>query len=239
MSKDARSDYLAKKYGEIDKNIIYQVDIEDIIRAPYNPVNRVRKQSLRGLEKEIVEQDILSPLTLTKEFELCDGHRRLECAINLGYQKVPCRILGIDRDRGYMSLNSDSKPINQKDALQIYVQGGPTLPKLQKPLNIVLSLIGKEGIDEISSKKKSVEYVVQTMQVLMPYLGITNWKSGDNKLANKSAQWMVRNDIYNQIRHAITVRMEQDFIIYLINSNAPITEEMINDFINRREMERV
>ena len=86
--------------------------VNEIIEAPFNPPGRIEKGKLESLRDSIARLGILTPLTVSRDKRLIDGHRRLACAKALGMTEVPCLVVSVGLQEGWTEHNVHTAPIS-------------------------------------------------------------------------------------------------------------------------------
>ncbi len=84
------------------------IEVSKIKVCHFNPKSCLEDAKLASIKQGILEFGISNPLAVTSKLELGDGHRRLECARQLGWDRVRCNVFDpdIDVDRLYAMFNS-------------------------------------------------------------------------------------------------------------------------------------
>ncbi len=91
-----------------DIRIIY-LEIEEIIKNPYQPRKFFDIKSLTELSESIKAYGIIQPVNVRKtpagNYELITGERRLRAALMAGMKKIPCIVVNVDdNDSALMAL---------------------------------------------------------------------------------------------------------------------------------------
>ena len=71
-----------------------EVSIGEIKECKYNPSIRTDRENIkyRKLRQNIKTNGLIVPIVVSSGMKLVDGHRRLNCLKDLGYEKAPAVI---------------------------------------------------------------------------------------------------------------------------------------------------
>lgn len=118
------------------------VAISKLTNNPGEPPNRIdwdnpkSKKELTTLMNLIAEHNLMEPVTITKDFMLIDGHRRVTCCEKLGYTEIPAYIAPLSsadiKDADYdpfVMQNAARKSLDGYQYLWRYMNGF-SIPKL-------------------------------------------------------------------------------------------------------------
>src|SRR5262245_36129453 len=74
--------------------------IDDIEPSPENSLLYQDREdsALASLVESVKEKGVLEPLVITLDNYIVSGHRRYTAAVRTGLEKVPCRVMDIERE---------------------------------------------------------------------------------------------------------------------------------------------
>ena len=107
-----------------------QIQVEDI-----KVKKRVRKDigDITFLAESMKKYGLLSPIIVTKSFELIAGHRRLEAARTLGWQTVAVTVVERDDDIEKLEMEMDENITRKDFTTDELAEGYIKLDKLRNP----------------------------------------------------------------------------------------------------------
>ena len=152
---------------------VMQVAVSRIKPLAFNPQNRTVRKSLAPLMKSIRQHGILVPVVLTADFQLVDGHRRVECARLLGMEKVPAIINAGDPRQLFAEVNGTQKRLTNRDYLEVYLSGGGIPPARLAKIKLIESYVGRSGVERIAGLGLGPG-VMQIATMIANYCGIKN-----------------------------------------------------------------
>jgi len=119
--------------------------VENLRPSPLNPAGRVAASAIKGLKESIRQRGIIVPLVVTKDGEVVDGHRRLQCAKELSITTVP--VVRVERDPALWSdLTVSTRPMRPREYLEYHLAGGlVTSPSVRNKI-VALEKIGGRAI---------------------------------------------------------------------------------------------
>lgn len=108
----------------------YKVLDSDCIKLnPYNPTGRMEKHL--ALRRDLQVRGVRSPLQLSKDYFILDGHNRYKQGLELGITEFPC-VINHDLRKTDMGLfNSSTKSFKGRDWLSIYVKSRGKVPHMK------------------------------------------------------------------------------------------------------------
>lgn len=148
---------------------VEMVNVADIKAAPFNPPDRTEKANLETLKAAILQaNEIISPIIVSRDLHLIDGHRRLAVARELGWTAVPCIIVEYGLQEGWALLNGATRPIGAKGWTAAAAYGMDTryMPKEQaRRIERIRQIAGDEGLTILADKRMSNWFIQQVNSV--------------------------------------------------------------------------
>jgi len=82
----------------IEKNnqVIVLIEVGKLNPAIYNP-RFINETEMAKLKRSIMEFGMVEPLVINKDLTVIGGHQRLKASIELGWTKVPCVVVDLDK----------------------------------------------------------------------------------------------------------------------------------------------
>lgn len=80
---------------------IQRIEINKLIPATYNPRKDLKPEDdeYKKIKKSILEFGFVSPLVVNKDMTVIGGHQRLKVLQELGYEKVECIVVDLDKTK--------------------------------------------------------------------------------------------------------------------------------------------
>lgn len=99
--------------------MLKKMKISELIKAGFNP--KSRQDDRTELAKSIERVGLLCPILVNKQKELCDGHRRLACCIELGWTEVPVIIANGEQADLFREVNFSNRRLSGNEALHAWL----------------------------------------------------------------------------------------------------------------------
>jgi hypothetical protein len=206
------------------KTVVEYVSPKALKGAPFNPQSRVSKSALRKLRKTIEKSGrIISPLIITSDNYIADGHRRLAVAMELEFKTVP-----VIREENWTladlwsNLNYGIMPINRKGWFQAVYEGMPIefVPQPERRvLEELKEIAGEELFKELAEKGRS-SWIGQTAKMIANYCG----RDGDKEFTRKVILHFEKYNSQRILRNALTAQCETKILESAIEEAAPIAQ---------------
>lgn len=196
---------------------ITMMDVDTIRPAPFNPPVRTTAQAILDLKKSVEEVGIIYPLLVNEKNVLIDGHRRLACAKALNMKSVPVIMVHGDTKRVFDEVNRTPRKLGTRDALFIFLAGGPVSAEAKRDILWLKELIGEDDLQYAAENRLSAKSIRNVLYVLRGYIGEQSpqfWK--------KAARWIIYNRQQFAVRVAVQSGMDVRTIIGCIEANAPV-----------------
>ncbi len=201
---------------------VTMVKRENLHPTETNPSSRVEKKILKGIKNSIAQYGILMPLTITKDYQIVDGHRRFASACELEIPELPCIIRDTDTDALFDALNGYTRPINGRERLDIFVTSGYKLESIpsnkRKDYTRLLSFLTKEDLDNVSTTGKEPVSVMNLLPGILSYLEYED--TPENK--RKIFLWMITTSSTQPVRRAMKAHVPHNKIVQFIEKGQPL-----------------
>lgn len=148
----------------INKMELKQINIQDIKSNPAQPEARVSKQAIKGLKSSIEQHGVLSPILISPDGVLVDGHRRVECLKELGITSVSAIIFNgelnnLNPMQAFRVANENTRKISALEYLDVYLSGGEVPHTTMKQIVFIVEKLGRRMLKKLKSEKVSPFYV--------------------------------------------------------------------------------
>ena len=108
---------------------LVNLKVDEIKPSPFNPPVRTDHTNLKykALRRSVRRVGILVPLSVTNDYTLIDGNRRLEIAKELNMKEVPTIVNGSESmarfDEYFVEANENTMPMTSAQELYRYMKG--------------------------------------------------------------------------------------------------------------------
>ncbi len=163
----------------MDEAITEYCSVERLRPMPLNPKVRTSPTALKLLKASIQKRGVIMPLLVTPDGEVIDGHRRLQCAKELGIAEVPVK--RVERDEALWSeLAETTRKQIGSELLDYYLAGGLLTGKVIRAKVEALEKIGGRDL-LVRIREAGLSHSIYTEA-----LAITRYIDGDAK----DPEWM-------------------------------------------------
>ena len=197
------------------------VNVEEIKPAPFNPTARTTDKALVSLVKSMTKDGFWthSPIVLTRDNFIADGHRRWTSAKRLGISEIPCLRTEKSLQEAWSEINATMRTINSQETFQAYALGLRELPDNHtgKAMKYILNKYGEEMVmycAENGLSKSPIQYA----EKIARYINRNTAES-----IQQIVRWLVENKMINLARIAIESEYPRATLAKLIDNNQPIT----------------
>ena len=200
-----------------------EVSIAEIKESKYNPTIRTDRENpkYRKLRHNIKTNGLIVPIVVSSGMKLVDGHRRLNCLKDLGYEKVPAvindNITAKNYDRMFVAANEDSMTITTAQECERYLKGALISERTLKCIQYLEEIGGRNFIKRIVSLNKSpVSYHIAINQ-FKSYTKITN-----RAMLRKVVYWMLNIGSAYKLKSAIAGFIPANILVSAIENRKDI-----------------
>lgn len=190
--------------------------------APFNPLVRTTSKAVAKLRWEIERAGkIISPLIVTYDNYVADGHRRLTVARELGYVWVPIIREDYSLADLWSILNGGNMAVNRKNWMQAVREGMPLecVPeKDRKVLDDLIRVMGKKEFEKIVDDGRGPSIIV-VAQYVARYCG-----DESDKFVRKVINWFIKCGTLRDAKFFVSQHCPVDVIVDAIESNKKITQ---------------
>ena len=198
---------------------VRMMEVEAINKAVFNPSIRIEPNRIDDLLTSIESNGIESPLLVGCDGVLGDGHRRLACAIKLGYKTVPV-IKSINRTGAQIySDNSTQKPTRGAEWLQAVTHGYPIIyvpTKYRTNIQHMQRIHSARELLNIADMGQSPT-IIQFARFVGNHIGDTS-----DAMLRKIILWFIKHGIQYKARKAIEDGCDPATVLQAIEEDRPI-----------------
>ena len=197
--------------------------------SKFNPTIRTDKNSAKykALRKNIETNGLITPIVLSKNFTIIDGHRRFNCLSDLGAKKVPAiiheTVTNRNYDKMFVAANENSMTITAAQEVERYLNGAAISAKTKKVIKELEAIGGRKFINRIAADHKSPTTY---------YIAINQFRSYTKKttrlMARKVVYWMLNVGSAYKLKSAIGDFIPVDLLLDAITSKKSIGKEWYN-----------
>jgi hypothetical protein len=196
---------------------IKKMKIRDLQKASFNPKSRISKELAR-LRSSIERIGLVYPVAVTKDGRVVDGHRRLECCRQLGWEEIPVLIVAVDDlNVAYAEVNSTAKVHTGAQVLAVYLkQPSAVSPGMRKRIERVEERFGRSLLRRLFKENLSVGAVGWAQTVATYCLD----ESDDFVL--KAVNWIIERRNQHLIRSYMRLNQSPKRLWSAIRENKPL-----------------
>jgi len=182
---------------------IIVVHVDQLRPAPWNPPQRILPVNLRALVESMKQYGFrrASPITVTPDMMIIDGHRRWMAAKLAGIAKVPVYVDdSADPKDVYLTINRTIRPPSSREWLRCYLAAGKVPSRTAADIERIRRACGDTMLWRIAEANLSPRSLIQVGVSAIKYIGES---SDDDVWLNRVIHWMVNGRRQWQVRAAI------------------------------------
>ena len=202
-----------------------EVSISEIKRSKYNPRIRTDKTKFayKNLLQSIKNNGLIVPIILNNSMKLIDGHRRLSCCEDLGYDEIPAiinsSVTNKNYDKMFTEANDKTMKMTASQETERYLSGASNISNaVLKQIKILEEIGGRDVIKKIVSMGQSP--ATYTIGVGM-YCAYTNKRTKKDK--REVLYWMFNVSSPYALKTAINFFIPADMLVEFIKERKKIT----------------
>jgi len=201
--------------------ITKMVDPKKLVMLDINPADRVTGTALEDLMRSMRDNGFwyYRPVIITRKNVICDGHRRVTCAIALGIEEIPAYYIDEDPHKVWAEINSGVRTIGSRELYKASAMGLNFIPKTRAgtELQLVIKTYGMDVVKFMAAHSVSKTAIVYA-KAIAGYVG-----EGDNHdYVVRCLYWIVEYRYIYKVRLFIELKMNADIIKLAIQNNTPI-----------------
>lgn len=140
---------------------LVNLKVDKIKPSPFNPPVRTDRTNskYKALRRSIKRVGILVPLSVTNDYTLIDGNRRLEIAKELNMEKVPTIVNSSESmarfDEYFVEANENTMPMSSAQELYRYLKGAKISNSTRRSIEHLKEIGGIRVLKQILKTGKS------------------------------------------------------------------------------------
>lgn len=194
---------------------LVEVRVDKLKPLFFNPESRTRGAAFEKILNSIYRVGILSPIQITRDFTIVDGHRRVACAKILHIETIPATISDLDPLVAFEEINENQTPINGPQRLEIWVKNGPISASKAKKYKWFEAFLTREDILLLNERRTSVESLFGEIRGLVRYLGLE--KTPEN--FRKVCMWLSKHRGQQASKLARRYKISPQVILEYLNKD--------------------
>jgi hypothetical protein len=136
----------------VGRPIRKMIRLADLTSAPWNPPGRTEAKALRSLIDSMHLIGQLHPITVGKDFQIIDGHRRAAAAQSLGWKEIEANIVEEEPTAIYASVNVTARRMSGNDALLVWLKKSTAAPaRLIPRFNEMEQALGRNRVERLTA----------------------------------------------------------------------------------------
>ena len=206
-----------------------EVLITKIKESKFNPTIRTNKSCsrYRALRRNIKVNGLLSPLILSKNLVVIDGHRRLSCLKDLGHKKVNTivhdTVTNRNYDKMFVAANEDSIRITPAQEAERYLAGAAISKHTLNMITELEKIGGRPFIKRIVADKKSPTTYYIALKQFQNYT-----KHVKRSVLRKVVYWMLNVGSAYQLKNAIGEFIPVEMLMEAVETKTTFTKKWYN-----------
>lgn len=197
-------------------------DVKNLKGLSFNPVRRTKDSRMGSLIKSMKTIGLIQPITITKDGQIIDGHRRVAVAKKLKWFKIDAIILtGIDEKIAYQDVNCTSAKMNGNDYLGIWLKDPTAVtPLKQKRMSAIESIIGRSLMTELQVNGFSTHPYQLSRELA------TMCKCYTEANIVKILEWILKYKMVNIVRKALKGEKDPKTVMSAVHKDKPIEQRL-------------
>lgn len=180
---------------------LVEKNISDLVSNAVQPEYRTDPKKIKGLKNSIQKQGLLSPVLITPDGILIDGHRRVACLKELGLKTVPCVMLnGEMKDNNSVSLfryaNEHTLRVTDVAYVEIFLSGGDVPNGVANKILFVTEKLGRKWLKWLV-KNNVGPHTIRRHYKIAKSIGLS-----DPINYGKFIKWVVKHKCTSALTHA-------------------------------------
>lgn len=178
--------------------IVKDIELAALKDAPYNPPHRV--EDVTDLIKAIGQTMYITPIVVTSDNVIVEGHRRVAAAKALGLKRIPAHVVPHENsEQLYAALNAAIKKHSGADHLHVYLRAPDALSaSSRRGMSRMEEKVGRDTLETMADRGGSIATYRQAVQVAR-YCNVEN----DTAWLRHILLWLMDTRQTYQVRKAM------------------------------------
>jgi hypothetical protein len=173
-----------------------------------------RHLNVNELKQNIESMGLFYPILVDKStMTIIDGHRRVECYKQLGYDHIDCRYINEQMEKANVNsiqafgiVNKDTKKLTAKDFMNGYVAGGVLPANMVRGIVFLTERYGSAFVKKIPKYNFGIPSIVRLSNVAK------NIGLNERSVFPKFLEWVANHKQYTILRALETSAFRKDSI---------------------------
>ena len=207
-----------------------EVSIVKIKESKYNPSIRTKRENVKykKLRSNIERNGLIVPIVIGSGMKLIEGHRRVNCFKDLGYETIPAiinsNITAKNYDKMFLAANEDSMNINTAQECERYLMGALISSSTHRMIKELEEIAGRNFIKRIVADGNSPITYKRAITQFQTYTGIKT-----KKMAKKVVYWMLNVGSAYKLKSAMGFFIPANILIGAIEERRDIGADWYKD----------
>ena len=203
-----------------------EILITKIKESKFNPTVRTSRDSLgyKALRANIKTHGLITPVVLSKNLVVIDGHRRLNCLKDLGVKKVNAivheTVTNRNYDKMFVAANENSMTITPSQEAERYLAGAKISEKTKNVITELERVGGRPFIKRIVADRKSPMTYFIALQQFQSYT-----KQTKRSVLRKVVYWMLNIGSAYKLKSAMGDFIPVDLLTNAIETRTSFTKD--------------
>ena len=206
-----------------------EVLITKVKESKFNPTVRTDKNSTKykALRTNIKTNGLITPIVLSKNFTVIDGHRRLNCLKDLGVRKVNAiiheTVTNRNYDKMFVAANENTMTITPAQEAERYLAGAKISERTNNVITELEKVGGRSFIKRIVNDKKSPMTYHIALQQFQNYT-----KHTKRSVLRKVVYWMLNVGSAYKLKSAMSDFIPVDLLVSSVENKTTFTKDWYN-----------
>jgi|TARA_R100000501_G_C2607398_1_gene102778 hypothetical protein len=202
-----------------------EILITKIKESKFNPTVRTSRDSLgyKALRANIKTHGLITPVVLSKNLVVIDGHRRLNCLKDLGVRKVNAIVHDTVTNRNYdtmfVAANENTMTITAAQEAERYLAGAKISEKTKNMIVELEKVGGRSFIKRIVADRKSPTTYYIALRQFQNYT-----KQTKRSVLRKVVYWMLNVGSAYKLKAGISDFIPVDLLMNAVENKTLFTK---------------
>ena len=193
------------------------IKLSELTNAAYNPPHRIL--DVADLVTAIRQTGYVTPIVVTKDGVIVEGHRRVAACRELGMEGIPAHVVDAsEAEKLYAALNAAIKKHTGADHLHVYLRSPDALSlSARRGMSKMEQAIGREVMEVLADRGGSMATYRQAVQVAR-YCNVED----ETEWLKSIVLWLIKNRQTYQVRKAMEEGILPSAMLESIERGAPL-----------------
>ncbi len=196
-------------------NALKKVPIGDLKPAAHNPKSRTdtRLKRMDHLIKSIEEVGLVQPITVDKDMNIIDGHRRWKACQVMGWEHVPVIIFTTDNPNAvYAGVNAAAEMMSGLQVLEVYLKEPTAVTaRTRSTLEKFEEQFGRVMLKRLVKAKLSYRLFATANQIAR------YCEDDSSAFLDSAAEWLINHRNQRHVRHYMALKQSPSKLWEIVN----------------------